>query len=272
MTLNLNDLYAKVSANFWKSEQVAGWVKAHFYDRTSFVASSSGTQHANLPVKTGSDGKIDDSLIDEDLNLESITLSEADATVYVPTDATHTAYINLENTSATTGASSGIGFRVDAAGGATLQRAFFGVVSIAASFGPAFVWKLRTGASTYLEVLRIALDGLATFAGTVSVGGFIRVPSASKTIASGSITATCTHTVVDTEGAAAADDLVTINGGTAGDIIILRSTSAARVVTVKDATGNINLGADRVLNSAHDVLMLFYNGTFWCEIAFGNNA
>lgn len=198
-------------------------------------------------------------------------ISEADSTVYVATDGTHTSYIALENPSATTGASAGIGFRVDASG-ATLQRAFFGVVSIAGSAGPSFVWKIRTGASTYLEVLRISLAGLATFAGTIAVGGFVRYTFAAKTIATGVITATSTFTVVDTEGAAAADDLVTINGGVTGNIIVITTASSSRAVTIKDGTGNISSGGDRVLSHVDDTWTGIYNGARWCEMSYANNA
>jgi hypothetical protein len=153
-----------------------------------------------------------------------------------------------------------------------LQRAFFGVVSIAAAAGPSFVWKIRTGASTYFEVLRIAQSGLATFAGTIMLHGFLRFNASTKTIASGAITATTTYTGVDTEGAAAADDLVTINGGTGGDIIILGPVSSSRVVTIKDGTGNISCPSDRVLSHVDDRWVGQFNTQRWVEISYANNA
>jgi hypothetical protein len=82
---SIAELKAWISANVWKSEQVAGWVKAHFYDRTSFVATSAGTQHANLPVKTGSDGLIDESLL-PDTRIDNQTITAASARFHI--DAT----------------------------------------------------------------------------------------------------------------------------------------------------------------------------------------
>lgn len=99
---------------------------------------------------------------------------------------------------------------------------------------------------------------------------------ASYVIASGVITLApgVTIVTVDTEGAAAADDLVTINGGVDGQIIILRSTvSLTRVVTVKDSTGNMRLAGDMVLDSATDSLTLYQiGGSVWIELARSNNA
>ena len=77
---------------------------------------------------------------------------------------------------------------------------------------------------------------------------------------------------VGTEGSAATDDLDTINNGSDGDVIILRTiVDASRVVTVKDGTGNIQLagGADCVLTNRRDCLMLEYNDadSEWWEIS-----
>lgn len=70
---------------------------------------------------------------------------------------------------------------------------------------------------------------------------------ASSTIASGVSTVTRKANIslinIDTEGAAASDDLdtITITGYVDGDIVLLRGTNAARIVTVKNGTGNIFL-------------------------------
>lgn len=86
------------------------------------------------------------------------------------------------------------------------------------------------------------------------------------TIASGVITRTQTRHKVDTESAAATDDLVTINGGTQGDVLELRNVSAARVVTVKN-TGNIYLNdqSERKLTNTNTTIRLVYNGAYWVE-------
>jgi hypothetical protein len=90
------------------------------------------------------------------------------------------------------------------------------------------------------------------------------------TIASGAITVTGSHHAVDTEGAAAADDLVTINGGLYyGQILIIKTVSSARDVTLKDATGNLRLAGDCVLGAANDRITLTYNadGGNWIELS-----
>lgn len=95
------------------------------------------------------------------------------------------------------------------------------------------------------------------------------------TIASGAVTATNSFHKIDTEGAAATDDLDTINGGVDGMIIILGTLTSARDVTVKNNTGNIILagGADITLTNLADKLTLFYDSIAakWYQIAFADN-
>lgn len=69
---------------------------------------------------------------------------------------------------------------------------------------------------------------------------------------------------------AAADDLDTLNGGNAGDLIVI--TGANETITVKDSTGNINCASDRTLNSGADVMMLLYDGSSWNEVVHTSNA
>jgi hypothetical protein len=67
------------------------------------------------------------------------------------------------------------------------------------------------------------------------------------------------------------DDLDTINGGIAGDILFISSASA-NVITLKDGTGNLLLTGDLALNSVSDLACLFYRGTNWYEVSFSNIA
>lgn len=85
------------------------------------------------------------------------------------------------------------------------------------------------------------------------------------TIASGVISATKTHIVVDTQGAAASDDLDTISGGAQGRILFLRTASSARTVVLKHATGNIRManGNDYAINNTDKFAVLIHNGTYW---------
>jgi len=77
---------------------------------------------------------------------------------------------------------------------------------------------------------------------------------------------------VETQGAAATDDLDSIDGGTEGDLIILTAQNDAHTVVVKDTTGNLRLaGADMSLDSADDTITLLYDGTNWLEMARSNN-
>jgi len=92
-------------------------------------------------------------------------------------------------------------------------------------------------------------------------------------IASGVITISKFGLVtVDTEAAASADDLTTINGSAPGAIIVLRQAADGRDVTVKDGSGNLSISGDCVFTDADDTLTLVGTGTGWLEIARSNNA
>lgn len=91
-----------------------------------------------------------------------------------------------------------------------------------------------------------------------------------RTIASGAIdirqstgsrTQRHSSAAVDTESAAATDDLDTISGGIDGQILVLRATDATHTVVVKNGTGNIVLPADVSLDSNDALLILWYNST-----------
>jgi hypothetical protein len=77
---------------------------------------------------------------------------------------------------------------------------------------------------------------------------------------------------VGSEGAAATDNLATINGGFIGQTIFLRAVTTTQAITVQDKVGNIDLsGSSFVLNSANDILQLVWNGTYWCEVSRSDN-
>jgi len=92
------------------------------------------------------------------------------------------------------------------------------------------------------------------------------------TIAGGVITATQNYHQVDTQGDASTDDLDTINGGTVGQILIIRAQNDARTVVAKDGTGNLRLNGDFSMNDLDDTLTLIYTGSNWLEIASSNNS
>ena len=101
----------------------------------------------------------------------------------------------------------------------------------------------------------------------------------SITIATDAITVSNPATemvIVDTEAAAATDNLSTISGPTyEGKLLCLRTASNVRDVTVKHNVGNILLNglADFTLDATADSLTLRYNTNLskWCEAGRGNN-
>ena len=98
--------------------------------------------------------------------------------------------------------------------------------------------------------------------------------SGALTIASGVITATDSVHRVDTEGFAATDDLDTINGGSDGYVLILRTAVNGRDVTLKDGTGNLYLAGDFTLSHTEDTITLRFDALLngWVEVSRSDNA
>lgn len=96
--------------------------------------------------------------------------------------------------------------------------------------------------------------------GQLSFGAF-----AELTIATGAVTASQVYHSVDTESDAATDDLTTINGAAAGDLLVLRPAHDARTVVLKNGTGNIltPAGGDVDLDDIDLHVVLIYDGTNW---------
>lgn len=126
-----------------------------------------------------------------------------------------------------------------------------------------------TGAAD-AHVVATDASGNARIGGGLRVGG-LRMPMVSQTISGGAITVGPEdgYIRIDTEGAAPTDDLDTINGGSDGQIIVLRTRTTSRSVVVKNNTGNITCGADVILSHPRDKLMLIYDATtpIWTPIA-----
>jgi hypothetical protein len=116
-----------------------------------------------------------------------------------------------------------------------------------------------------LEILESQETGMIS---RLNVGG----TGSALVIAAGAITISKTMHQIDTEGGAATDNLDTINGGTVGDIIILRSTDSARDPTLRDMVGNLQLAGNFTLTSTGDMIALWYNGSSWVEISRSDNA
>ena len=101
-------------------------------------------------------------------------------------------------------------------------------------------------------------------------------PVQSATIASGAVTLSGPWVrllTADTQAAAASDDLDTISGGTAGQVVTVRAADDARTVVVTGA-GNLDVSAtdgSATLNNAGDTITLIHNGTNWLETGRSNN-
>jgi hypothetical protein len=94
------------------------------------------------------------------------------------------------------------------------------------------------------------------------------------TIAAGSITPTQNWHTVDTEGAAASDNLDTIGAGSDGQIIFMRTVSAARDVVIRHGVGNIVCpGLSNItLGETSDLAMGIYDATLSKWIVTGSTS
>ena len=104
-----------------------------------------------------------------------------------------------------------------------------------------------------------------------TIGKFGFSDNGELTISSGAITITGVAHTVDTESDASSDDLDTINGGSDGELLILRAAHADRTVVVKDGTGNIETsgGGDISLSDTDQAIFLQYDAELskWLVIA-----
>ncbi len=87
------------------------------------------------------------------------------------------------------------------------------------------------------------------------------------TISGGGVTKTQSYHTIDTESDDATDDLDTINGGAAGDILIFSPAHTDRTVVVKAGTGNILCDADITLDTSTEYVVLIYDGSNWQLLA-----
>lgn len=90
------------------------------------------------------------------------------------------------------------------------------------------------------------------------------------TIAAGVVTKSGGYHLIAGQGGVA-DDLDTIDGGTTGDWLVLRAASDTVDITIKNLTGNIASGADFIMNSDKDIVVLFFVGTVWYAMVLQNN-
>jgi hypothetical protein len=102
---------------------------------------------------------------------------------------------------------------------------------------------------------------LARLAVSLAADGDLALTGVSTlTISGGVVTATGNRHLVDTQGAAATDDLDTINGGAAGHVLFLRIAADARNVVITNA-GNIATpgGVNILLDYTNQLAVLVYD-------------
>lgn len=118
----------------------------------------------------------------------------------------------------------------------------------------------------------VARDSSGNFAaGAITANRFVTAAGSTLTIAAGVVTVTTGYHALDTEAAAATDDLDTINGGVAGMMLILRAASSVRDVVAKKGTGNLRLASDFTLTHTDDRLTLLFDGVNWNELCRADN-
>lgn len=108
---------------------------------------------------------------------------------------------------------------------------------------------------------------------SLTINNFLDLTFEEVVISSGAVTAERSLLHVDTEGAAASDDLDTINGQKEGRLLIIHIADSGRNVTLKDSTGNIRLAGsvDYTLSQVNDTIMLIGTNDNWVELSRSNN-
>lgn len=107
-------------------------------------------------------------------------------------------------------------------------------------------------------------------AALLAIRKFVGMAATERTIASGVISVTQLVHTIDTQSDASSDDLDSITGGQAEQMLIVRPASAARTVVLKHAIGTDKIatpgGIDISLAEATDWAILCHNGTQWSVV------
>jgi hypothetical protein len=114
----------------------------------------------------------------------------------------------------------------------------------------------------------VTCESTVDITGALSLDGRFNIGAMSGlTLASDAVTVTGVHHNINAQSGTT-DDLATVNGGIAGDIIILRP-AAGDTITVKHNTGNILTfsGADVAMSVFKDSMTFLFHGTKWYQIA-----
>ena len=118
-----------------------------------------------------------------------------------------------------------------------------------------------------------ALTAGDTFTGRLTTGGFLNLgtPVELTIDSGGAVTVTQTRHTIDTFADAATDNLDTINGGSAEDIIVLSSAASTRNTTIRDTSvsgGNILLAGDTAFTfiNINDTIAFRNRDSSWFEL------
>lgn len=98
---------------------------------------------------------------------------------------------------------------------------------------------------------------------SMSDAGYLQFQAQTNlTISSGAVTVTRNIHTVDTEGAAATDNLDTINGGAAGHFLMIRPYSGARTIVLRHNVGNIYCsgGENISMDEEYNLAIGYYDG------------
>lgn len=167
---------------------------------------------------------------------------------------------------------------VDAAGTITQMIAAFSS-TLNLQLGKSAAWTIFGASGNLIPSGDATLDiGSATsrvrnfFASFVQANTLATPRGPDLTIASDAITVTSSYHRIDTEAAAATDNLATINGGVEGQHLYLKTIAAARDV-VFVTTGNIICPTGATLDNSSDMAHFMYDASIakWYLIALGNN-
>jgi len=128
-------------------------------------------------------------------------------------------------------------------------------------------------------VLRLLINTTALIAsvnlsmGGNDVGGFDQLQTTDATTLTptnaGVITVTQMYHSITGFEAQTVDSVATINGGVAGDFLLLRAADTDDIFIDVDG-GNIN-GTDSILDGTGDKWFAVFDGTNWTQISFANN-
>lgn len=129
------------------------------------------------------------------------------------------------------------------------------------------------------QALKIDEEDFVLPVGGVNVrNGFLTLGDPGEVIiATGVIVVSKSYYLVDTEAAAAADNLDRIEGGVDGAILVLQAVNSTHTVTVREVVspGNISLdvAGDFSLTHRDDTIMLIWNDVteYWCELSRSDN-